>query len=1115
MPLKIVYGTSGTGKSNYLFQEISEKLNKSSHKIYIITPEQFSFTLEKKLLEVSQNDAVLQAEVLTFKRMAYRILNEVGGKTKTMLGESGRTMLLSHILFQEKGELSFLGKSEENVELLERQITELKKHHISVESLKQVTENTENRYLQEKLKDISLVYEKYRKNIQENYIDENDTLDILAEELENSQDFKSCDIYIDEFVGFTPQEYAILKVLLKISHEVTITVCTDSLQKSAFPDTDVFYANKKTVEKLFELAKQQGVEVSQKVYLKDEKRFHSPELQHISQNIYAPFYTKYEEIPKNLSLFLANNPYSEIEHIAVQIIKLVKEEKYHYQDIAVITKNIEQYASLCKAIFDQYQIPIFIDQKKDLSQNVLVKLVISLLDVFAKNWSYEAVFSYLKTNFTSLSKEEISYLENYCLKWGIKGNKWYEKEWDFYDEPEEKRQQILFAREQTIQPLLAFKAKLKGLKTVKEITKAIYEFLLENQIDQKLEEKSKRLEAIGELENAKEYETSWKILMELLDEIVLVLGDTNVSFEMYIKILKMGLKSSDLGKIPGTADQVTMGDVDRSRSHKVKAVFMIGMNDGVFPNAKKEEGFLDDQDREILKEQGIELAKGSLEQLYDDNFNIYKAFTTAEEKMFLSYVSSDIDGKSLRPSMLINKIKRMFPKLEEASDIIERQSEILLDSTTLDELLVQLRKFCLGEAIAPVWFLAYHYYEIYEPEKLKHALKALQITNQPKALEKELLQKFYGDTLKTSVSRLEQYESCAFSYYLKYGLKLQDKDLLKVEAVDTGSFMHEVIDRFFEYLAEENLSVKKIEDEEISKITENIVENLLQEKRYYIFNAIPKYRVLASRLKRVIIKSMKYIVDSLKYSEFEVLGHELEFKQGKEYPPIAFELKDGKKVEITGKIDRVDIAKTADGNYIRIIDYKSSAKNINLNEVVAGLQLQLLTYLDAACKIEDVLPAGVLYFHLLDPMINSDKNMSEQAIVDELRKQFKMQGLILADSKIIRKMDTTLETGGSNIIPAYLTKDGEVSNKPSTINQKQFENLQKYTEKIIKQISNEILEGNIAITPYYHLQNKKTPCQYCGYQSICQFNQVNKNTYRYIPNLSKDAVMEKITKEEK
>lgn len=461
---------------------------------------------------------------------------------------------------------------------------------------------------------------------------------------------------------------------------------------------------------------------------------------------------------------------------------------------------------------------------------------------------------------------------------------------------------------------------------------------------------------------------------------------------------------------------------------------------------------------------------------------------------------------------MLNKVKRMFPSLQEESDVVERKSEILLASTTFDELLINLRKFQEGEEIDKVWFQLYRYYQSYKPEKLASSLKALQYKNRPEKLQKANLEKLYGNTLKTSVSRLEQYEACAFSYYLKYGLKLQEQSTFQVGTIDTGNFMHEVIDSFFEYLEEKELSVKQLTEEQVAQITEEIVQEKLALKRYDIFQSIPKYRVLAQRLKKVVLRSMEYIVNSLKYSEFEVFGHEMEFKQGKDYDPIILELQDGKKVEITGKIDRVDIAKTPEGNYIRIIDYKSSIKNIDLNEVLAGLQLQLLTYLDATCKKEEVLPAGVFYFPLIDPILNSDRSLAEEQIKEELQKQFKMKGLILADVNVVKKMDTNLVSGNSNIVPAYINKEGEVSDKASTLNRKQFENLQNYMEKILKQISTEILEGNIKIEPYYQVQNKKTPCEYCIYKSICQFNQVTKNDYRYISNNSKEYVLEQMKK---
>lgn len=1113
MSIQIVYGTSGTGKSTYIFNQINEQIKqKSPYKIKVITPEQFSYTAEQKLLETSSSQSMISAEVITFARMAYRILGEVGKKTRINLSGSGKAMLIDHILLTENNKFSFLGKSDENVEMISRQLTELKKHQVQLDKLKEVTKNTQDKYLQKKLEDITNLYDLYNTSIQNQYIDENDGLTLLAEELEESNEFKNCDIYIDEFAGFTLQEYEILRKLMRISHKITITICANNLQENTNADIDTFYSNKQTVKRILEIANQEQIELEKPIFLNTSCRFKTEELQHLAENMASPFYKKYDKQNENLSIFLASNPYSEIEHVAIQITKLAKQD-YKYEEMAVITKNIDAYSSLCKAIFEQYNIPVFIDEKKDLGSNILVRYVLSLLEIFAKNWSYESVFGYIKTGLLDLDTREIAVLENYCLKWGIKGSKWYAKEWNFYNETEEQQKQIIYARDKVVEPLLKFKKQLAGLKTVKEITTGLYEFLVQNNIYEKLEQKIEELKQNNELEIAKQYELSIKILTDLFDEIVLVLGNKNITFDRYAKILKMGFNQSDLGTIPATADQVIVGDVDRSRSHKVKAVFIIGLNDGSFPSIQKDEGFLDDKDRNILKEQGIELAKGTIEQIYDDNFNIYKAFTTAEEKLYLSYASSDAEGKSLRASILINKIKRIFPNIKEKSDVIERKSEVLLSKTTFDELLVNLRNFTQGEEIEPIWFDVYNYYQANYKTKLESAIKALQYKNEPEKLKQNKLEKLYGDTLKTSVSRLEQYQACAFSYYLKYGLKLKEKDSFNVEAVDTGNLMHEVIDSFFERLDELNISVKNIEEEQIKQITEDIVEEKLALKKYDIFNSIPKYRILAQRLKKVITKSMKYIVDSLKYSDFEILGHELEFKQGGQYEPIIYELKDGKKVEITGKIDRLDIAKTAEGNYIRIIDYKSSIKNINLNEVYAGLQLQLLTYLDAACENEEVTPAGALYFNLIDPVLNANPNMTDEEITEELRKQFKMKGLILADSNIVRKMDTNLVSGSSNIVPAYIGKDGEVSDKQNTLNRKQFENLQNYMEKIIKQISEEILNGNIGIKPYYRTRDKKTPCEYCSYKAICQFNQTTKNNYNYIPNANKEKILEKICQE--
>lgn len=1118
MSLKIIYGKSGTGKSTYIFNEIAEKIKKGNRKIYIITPEQFSFTAEKKLLDSINTNSVVLAEVLTFNRMAYRVIKETGNSNLKNLSQTGKSMLIYSNLSKEKNNLNFIGKSLENVNLVETQITEFKKHGITVEKLEQTIENLEDKYLKAKLKDMLLVYKDYTENIDKKYIDENDNLSILIDRIDFIRDFDNVDIYIDEFVGFTYQEYEIIKKLLLKANEVNITICTDDINVNQNQDTDIFYSNKSTIDKLYFIARSENVKIEKPVELDICYRFKNDELKHLEENIYAFPYTKYNKEINNINLFLAKNQYSEIEHIAQNIVKLARDNNYRYNEISVITKNLEEYSNLCKIIFTKYNIPVFIDEKKDFSQNILVKYILSLINVFAKNWSEESVIEYIKSGLIKdVDDDDIYVLENYALRWGIKGSKWYTKELTFYNETEEEQTKILHICEKVIKPLLQLKDGLMNTKSYKNITEKLYEFLIENEINIKISDEINKLEEAGELEKAREYEASYKKIIELLDEIVLIFGEEKVSFEKYAEILKTGLGSSSLGKIPATQDQVIVGDVDRSRSHKTKAVFIIGLNDGIFPSINKDEGYFNDKDREELKKLGAELAKGTIEKLYDDNFNIYKAFSTAEEKVFLSYVSSDLEGRGLRPSILINRVKKIFTNIKEESDIILSQNEIVTELNTFEGLLKNLEAFRDGEEIDEKWFEIYNYY-MSKPEwkeKLESNLKALNYNINTDNIKKDILERLYSNTLKTSISRLEQYKSCPFSYYLKYGLNLSERQEFKVQAMDTGTFMHDIIDSFFDKLQERKLNVKTIDEAEEEKIIDEIIEEKLELKKNYIFTGIPKYRVLSNRLKAVVKKSIKYIVYSLKYSDFEVMGHEVEFKNGKEYPAIQVKLDNGKKVEITGKIDRIDIAKTEDGNYIRIIDYKSSAKDINLNEVIAGLQLQLLTYLDAVCNIEDVMPAGVLYFNLIDPVIKESKNVDSEKLEEEIRKQFKMKGLILANVDIVKKMDKTLDSGSSNIIPAYIDKEGNLSKKSNAITKSGFENLQKYMNKILKQISEEILTGNISIKPYYKIKQGKTPCEYCKYKSICNFNSgICKKEYNYIGNEEKEYILEQI-KEEK
>ena len=1129
--LRLIYGKSGSGKSSYCFSEISRlieeekneknrrKNNEINNKIYIITPEQFSFTAERKLMDEMEKigcGAVISAEVLTLSRMAYRVMQEVGGGLES-LSKCGKAMLVYSILSNNQKNLKFLGKSDENIDLSMRAITEFKKHGVSVNDLLNEISSVEDLYLKNKLQDMSLIYKEFEDKISETYIEDTDLLTLLAENLDKVDLVKNSIIYIDEFSGFTYQEYQVIKEFLRLAKKVNITICVDNLDFNTNPDIDIYYPNKLTVKKLLNLAKENDIGLDDFIHLEKGFRFKTEELQFLSNNLYSNNSTNYGKSVENLSLFLAKNEYSEVENVAKETEELIRKENMRYRDISIITKNIENYSSLVRAIFREYDIPVFIDEKRDLNQNIIVQYVLSILEVLSKNFSQEAVFSYIKLGFFDYEKEEIFKLENYCNKWGIKQNKW-KKDFTYELDNEKTKKEIERLneiRKEIIEPLLKLQEEIKKDRTVKNITLSLYNFIINQNIEEKISKKILELEEKDLLDLAKEYKESYEIIIDIFDKMVLIFDDEKITIDKYQKIFKIGLKNSGLGKIPGTADQVILGDVDRSRSHKVKVVFILGLNDGVFPSSNKDEGFLNDSDREILKQDGIELANGTIDNLYEDKFNIYKAFTTAEEKLYLSYSSSDKDGKSLRPSVLVSQIKKMFPKMKEESDVINKKYEIVNKKVTYEELIENIAKIRNKEKIDEIWYQIYNYYNGQEEwnKKLKSDMQGLNYTNLPERIKQENIDKLYGNTLKTSISRLEKYRGCPFSYYLQYGLKLKEKETLKVQSFNTGSFMHETIDSFFQVVREEDLDLAQIEEDKILEIVSNIIDESLNLNKNFIFTATAKYKVLVRRLKRIITKALKYIIITIVNSDFEVSGTEVEFGEKGKYEPIILELDNGKKIEITGKIDRIDTAKNEDGKYLRIIDYKSSAKNIDLNEVYAGLQIQLLTYTDAICRKEDIMPAGIFYFSLLEQMANADKRLNEDEIEEMIRKNFKMKGLIIADVKIIKMNDNTLKSGTSDLVPAGITLKGEINQRNTNgVKQEEFKVLQEYIYKTIKDISKEILSGNIDLKPYN--KQGKTPCEYCEYKTICGFNpRFDDNKYNYIDKKSKDDILRKMKNE--
>ena len=1111
MSLQLIYGRSGTGKSQLILDEIKEKINENK-KIYIIVPEQYSFSMEKRLLNTIGTKSIINAEVLTLSRMATRVVSEVSGNTKARLSKIGKAMIVYSCAQKLKSKLVYLNDSNKNLDLILNSITEFKKHSITENDINSVIEKTDDEYLKIKLNDIKMVLDKYNKTISNSYIDESDLLGLLIDDIDKTDMFNDTLIYIDEFMGFTSQEYKIIEKLINIASKVTITVCADELNYDLVDMSDIFYFNKQTANKLLAIARNNNYEIEKSICLKDNKRIKSKELRFLEENLYSKKFNKYLDKCDNISIFMAKNPYSEVEHVASEILSLVRDNNARYKEIGIITKNIEDYSFNVKAIFDEYNIPIFIDEKKDINNNILMIYIVSLFNILTKNWSYESVFSFLKTGLVDLKEEDIYDLENYSLKWGIKGNKWYKEDFCF-EEKNDKQDRINVSRRKLVDLVFSFKNILSNSKKVKDIAKGLVDFINLNNISKMIYKMADDLENKGLYEIASEYRNSLKLFYNVLDEMVLVYENEEMNFDKFNNILQIGLSKSEFGTIPATLDEVVLGDMDRTRLNNVKYLFVLGMNDGVIPSIVKNEGFLNDADREFLKQNGLDVAKGTIEQIYENQFNIYKIFSGIENKLYISYPVADKDGKNLRHSVLITKIKNMFKNIKESSDVIKKDFKISLKDSSFDDAISKYKEYLETGKIDDWWLDVLNWYYINEKEKFLKVLKGLDDTNISSNISRKNVEILYGNTMKTSISRLEQYRRCPFSFHLKYGLKLKEPEEFNIRSIDTGSFMHDIIDTFFNYVLDKNIDISSLEEDELKQIIYDIIDERLKMSKNYIFTSTPKYIVLTERLSKVVYESMTYIVDGLKNSKFRVLGNEIEFNENASYKPIELNLSDGRKVELTGKIDRADIANIDGKDYVRIIDYKSSVKDIDLNQVIAGLQIQLISYLDAISEESNLDPAGILYFNLIDKIVNKSRNLTDEEIKLEIRKAYKMKGLIVADIDIARAMDTKLEKGFSDTIPVYVDKDESVNNsRSSTISKEKFESLQKYAKKIIKEISSEILDGNIDIKPYY--LNKKTGCDYCEYKSICGFNINNKgNEYNYIHSYDKDYLLDLIEEE--
>ena len=1141
MSIRFIYGRAGTGKSKYCINEIKDKIDENAdNKLILLVPEQYTFNTENKILKFIGERALLRTEVLSFKKMAHEVSEECGGRVKEMIKESGRNMLIHRVLNENMDSLDYFKKISREQgfnEIISEIISEFKKYNVDVENLRKIDEKVDNIELIQKLNELTIIYEAFNSKMHESYIDGDDELTLLSKKLLENDIYKGAEVWIDEFTSFTPQQLEVIRLLAKRCKRVNITLCMESKSLESEEITDVFNTIKNTENNILKIMKENNVAYDEPIDLNNNITYRfkdNLELKHIEGYFFTYPFNEYDKSCNSVELYKANNIYDEVDRVAKSIVELVREKGYRYKDISVVCRNIDDYEKVTSVIFKDYDIPYFLDKKTQLLSNPLIILISSAFEILFKNWSYESIFKYLKSGLVGIDNSHIDILENFILEHGIKGYKWTSEEiinekW-FNNNEELTKEKILISEvmEEIRTPLMTFHNKINGKYKVRDICVAIYEFLLDVKAFERINNWIENFEKIGLEDKVKEYSQVQSIVIDILDQAVDVIGEEILDSFEFFKILNTGFTNEKIGVIPVALDQVNIGDIARIKGRDVKILYIVGINDGVLPSSKKDEGILSDRDRGILNEIGVKLASTTRNKVFEEQFLLYTALTISSEYLMLSYPMADFEGKSLRPSIVIPRIKKILPKLVEQSAIYDLKSKrdkiskVIAPIPTFNELIVAVRRDFDKEDIESYWPEVYSWFKEDDDfkDKVKNIFKGLTYSNVGDRVAKKKLRKLYQNEmgkLVFSVSRLEKYAECPFSYFVQYGLKAKNRKVYEFTPPDLGSFVHEMLDSFTNKIKDEGILWSELDNEKCNTIVSNIIDKKLNGESNSILNSTKKFKYLAQRFKRVTSKSVSVIANQIGKGEFEVFKTEFNFGSFSSGEAITLDLESKEKIYLQGRIDRIDTLDLDGETYIRIIDYKTGAKKFDLNELYYGLQMQLLVYLDALIKNskyildKQVRPGAVLYFKIDDPIIKGKKEMTTEEVQEEVLDALKMKGLILKDARVVRAMDKDIE-GYSLVIPAAFKTDGDFKANSDVVTEDEFALLRKYVNKKMIELCEDMLSGDIKIQPTKH--SNRTHCEYCDFSAICQFDSsIKDNKYKIIIKKPQNDIWNSIEKE--
>ena len=1148
MGLQFYFGGSGAGKSRRLHEDILSMAKCEPEKNFLIlVPDQFTMQTQVDLVKASDCGGIMNIDVLSFGRLAHRIFEETGYDSKPVLDDTGKSLVLRRVAGRLKDNLPVIGKNLNKIGYIHEvksAISEFMQYGLDVGQVGELAEFSKERgALYYKLKDLKMIYQGFQEYIEDRFVTTEETLELLTGAVGKSEIIRNSVVVFDGFTGFTPIQYRLIQELMRLTDEVIVSITID-IREDPFRmggEQELFYLSKKTVKDLCRLAREADVRRKDDVFIRNSPlpRFRdSKVLAHLEQNLFRYPAAVWQEKGKEheIQITEAVNPAQEVKEVCIRIKKLVLEEGYSYRDIAVVTGNLETYGDYLEREAQMYDIPLFMDRTRGLMLNPFIEYIRSALKIVLCNFSYETVFHYLRCGLVDFEPEEIDLLENYVLALGIKGRKKWEQafvrkgraipEEECGDEKELKEVQKLArlnrVRERLMQQLAPL---LEKKKTAGELVRTLYDFIVAGQVQEKLAVYEQYFMENKEPEKSREYAQIYRLVMELLEQIVSLLDEEPMTLQEFADILDAGFQEIEVGTIPGSVDRIVAGDMERTRLKQVKILFFLGVNDGNIPKGSSKGGIISDIDREFLQQSDFELAPTPRQQMYIQRLYLYMNMTKPSQRLYISFSRISSDGKSIRPSYLIDTIREMFPWLGiKKADVMENSlMQIVGKKDGLSLLSGELREYakgrkgCLSEEELISLYHLYEQDETYRDYAGKLAEAAFK-QYEHKPLAKAVARALYGRMLENSVSRLEKYASCAYAHFLQYGLMLREREEFGFEQVDLGNIFHGVLEAFAGKLSQNHYTWFDFPDEEGDRLLKEALLECTLEYGETVLYSNARYEYMVERMYRILKRTIRTLRAQLQEGDFVPASFEMSFSHVEDLQAVNIALSEDERMKLRGRIDRIDTCEDEEHVYVKVIDYKSGNRKFDLAALYYGLQLQLVVYMNVAREVirekhpgKEIVPAALLYYHVDDPLISAEGELSAEEVNKALLKELRTTGIVNQDERVVTLLDKNF-TDKSLVVPVERKKDGSFSAHSSIIAKEDYEIVSAFVDHKIRQFGRQILNGNMEINPCE--QSGRESCTYCVYKGICDFEPgISGYRERVLKSLPEDELLARMQEE--